>query len=212
MLEQVAVEPNPPEPSCNIPNLRAVLPPEMRAIAGFGVSNRGKILVNRKTGRPGGTGTGHWSLGYVDFEEAAAAVERLGPGFFISVDPSKLNMCVGDLDKIAIQNGSLTVEAWAQDIIAKSNTFCETSMSGLGTHLLMLSVADEIKGRVAPGVDVFSCGLHYGSGRHVALTGNHVAGTPMEMTDGTVPQHMIRDRRETLSATPSDGLRDSNGL
>lgn len=131
-----------------------------------------KFPVDHRSGRmpPEGTGGAHWPEIWTDFETAAAAVARLGPGHgvgfvFTVTDP----FWFLDVD------GALVDGQWsplAHDLLAMfPGAAVEVSTSGAGLHVFG-------SGPVPPhGCTCKRLGLEfYTEGRFVALTGTHASG------------------------------------
>jgi len=69
------------------------------------------------------------------------------------------------------------IEAWAMEIIRMANTYAELSPSGTGVHLIG-------KGRLPSGGRRKGKIEIYDSGRFFTVTGQHIEGTPLTISDG----------------------------
>ena len=129
---------------------------------------RDKILLNPRTGRYAKVNNPKtWGT----FEEAVAAYcAGMGDGIgfvFTAEDPY-----VGiDLDECRNpQTGHL--EAWAQDIVERLDSYTEASPSGTGVHILA-------SGKLPGGGGETEHVEMYETGRFFTITGEHVGGTPI---------------------------------
>ena len=134
-----------------------------------------------------------------------------GVGFVFTPEDNKLG---GDLDKCRDPITG-TVQDWAQKIIDKGETYFELSPSGTGVKFFALN---HTSGRVVvknnpAGVEVYS------EKRFFTFTGDHVAGTPMEL--GQAPQAVAAmvqrdvDFKRGVKASPGSSASQSpsgNGL
>jgi hypothetical protein len=144
--------------------------------------------------RPYGAGTGGrasstnhttWS----DFEAAVAAVDLYGfagIGFvFVEDDP----FAGLDLDGCRDPETGVILD-WAQRFIDRCASYSEVSPSGKGVHVLML-------GRVPPDghKEPYEGSVveMYDWGRYFTVTGQHLAGTPLTVEEGTDALQEIHD-------------------
>jgi hypothetical protein len=152
-----------------IPDLEHI-PSEMKTLPQWVCYGPKKIPVNPKTGH---NAKADDPTTWGEFDQAVRRFEEhrgngiAGIGFeFSPVDPF-----VGvDLDHCRNrENGE--IDAWAQEIIGRLNSYTEISPSATGVHII-------IKANLPPGGNRKGRAEIYDSGRYFTVTGHHLEGTP----------------------------------
>ncbi len=115
-----------------------------------------------------------------------------------------------DLD-LAISEKTGEVEAWAQEIVSRINSYTEISPSGLGLHILAMGIIGS-DGNRKKHVEIYS------NKRFITFTGKHLQGTPNrvekrfaevkalwnEMFPGTSAQTMAATSRSPFALRKQD--------
>jgi hypothetical protein len=116
----------------------------------------------------------------------AAAEAAMQPGDVLSyrVNGQDDNIVPIDLDK-CVKDGKLNAQA--RELVAVLDSYTELSASGTGLHILCRGNAPAEVANHEHGVEVYT-GT---TARHIALTGNHLPGTPE--TVRTVPDSVLAD-------------------
>jgi archaellum biogenesis ATPase FlaH len=116
---------------------------------------------------------------WTDFDTACRAFDPAkynGLGFVLRKEDNivciDLDHCIGDDGKICGE---------AMDIVKKMNSWTEVSQSGRGLHIFIRGSKPTDKCRFSP--REFKSLEVYDSDRYIALTGNHLPGTPLEIME-----------------------------
>jgi hypothetical protein len=107
---------------------------------------------------------------WVSFSEAVAAYQKggfSGIGFVVTKDD---NLAGVDLDHCRDPETG-AIEAWAQHIVDRLNSYTEVSPSGTGLRIFLWANLPPKDRKIGD----FEC---YQSGRYLTVTGNHLSGTP----------------------------------
>ena len=136
------------------------------------------------------------------FEQALEACEKhpehAGIGFVLTGITDMVGL---DLDH-CVDPGTGTLTAWAQTIVDTAASYTEISPSGTGIRILVYGrIADFTDHKV--GIEVYQGD----SPRFLTVTGNHVAGTPTEVTKATPDLLALL---ETYRTKPKDGTSTSD--
>jgi len=130
-----------------------------------------KIPVNPKTG---GFAKSNDPSTWATFDEASSRYESdhvAGVGFVFTSSP----FCGIDLDHCRDSETGV-IKAWAKKIMRNVKTYAEVSPSGTGVHLIC-------KGELPPGGRNSGRVEMYDTGRYFTVTGQHVEGTPLLISD-----------------------------
>lgn len=167
---------------------------------------------------------------FMTFEQAVAARQGLASRIFEineeltgrgTPDKQAATFCVGylarpgsafvtlDLDKVIGPNGDLA--DWVPSL---EETYTEVSTSGTGLHMLTERKPGDDKVQ-----EVNNAGIYAGNQRGIALTFQHVAGTPTHINGATVARKAVFDRmgekrdRDQGSAKPKNtGCKIDTGM
>ncbi|MGB4060951.1 MAG: AAA family ATPase [Burkholderiaceae bacterium] len=146
--------------------------------------------------------------------EAAFAAAKHGDTLSLRLNARAEPLCVIDLDGHRdTQTGELST--LATELVARCNTFTEVSQSGRGLHIIGLGKppAEILSGQT----DGLKLELYDGTtARHIAFTGQHLAGTPEvlnEFPPEVLPDVVSRFRKAPTKATTTDTeLPDFDGI
>lgn len=166
---QPAVADEPPEAPNAVPFERT-LPAAMRDATRWILHDKNKVPLNPRTQRKFDPKNGKYTnipelwTTYENVERHKQVGFVLGDGF-TSID----------LDDVIVDGKILP---WAQELITHFNTYAEYSIRGKGIHLWF-------KGNITghPLVKALDHIEVYWNGRYIAVTGNHVPGTPTELRE-----------------------------
>jgi RecA-family ATPase len=146
--------------------------------------------------------------------EAAFAAAKHGDTLSLRLNARAEPLCVIDLDGHRdTQTGELST--LATELVARCNTFTEVSQSGRGLHIIGLG---KPPAEILPGqTDGLKLELYDGTtARHIAFTGQHLAGTPEvlnEFPPEVLPDVVSRFRKAPTKATTTDTeLPDFDGI
>ena len=123
---------------------------------------------------------------WTDFDTACRAFDPArynGLGFVLTKED---NIVCIDLDHCIGEDGQICDEA--MDIVRIMNSWTEVSQSGKGLHIFVRGTKPTDKSKATP--RTFKAIEVYDNGRYIAMTGNHLPGTPLE----------IMERQGTLKA------------
>jgi AAA domain len=132
----------------------------------------------------------------VTYEEAIEAVERLGMsgvGFLLTPHCDVVGI---DLDRCR-NPGTGEIEEWAREILDYAESYSEASPSGMGVRLFALGELPGGKACIkfdAAQVEV------YASGRFLTFTGQHIAGTPLELREAPQTVEALTTRVDEFKA------------
>ena len=155
---------------------------------------KSKIPVHPKTGDPiDPTDTQQ----LVRFEEALgfALKDKATIGLGFSLTPRDFTYTVIDLDHCRDPKTG-AIEAWAQDIVDRFDTFAEVSVSGKGIHIWLKSQppGNTTRKSAVPNVEI------YYRDRYMVVTGNTLPGKPLQINDCTA--ELARFYHEVFPADP----------
>jgi hypothetical protein len=139
---------------------------------------------------------------WVTYDEARIAVMK-NSGRFKGIGrevTAEDRLVVIDLDKCIDEDG--TISGFAQDIVARVNSYTEISPSGHGLHIWTHGTIPANVPSNKPKPDGIEM---YYRGHYLTWTGNHLGGTPLVIEDrSTIAQAIYQEvmtRRESLKAS-----------
>ncbi|HUU01898.1 MAG TPA: hypothetical protein VM425_10680 [Myxococcota bacterium] len=116
---------------------------------------------------------------WTDFDTAVKTSERFdGIGFVFTKDDPYFGVDLDSKQRAVFDKQTGQLAPWAAEIVDALHTYTELSVSGKGLHIIG-------KGKLPEG-GRRSCDVEmYSHSRYFCMTGNHLAGTPMEINERT---------------------------
>ena len=139
-----------------------------------GVHRRGTKVPYTVTGRRASTTD---LTTWTSFEDAVKTSERFGGiGFVFTKDDPYFGVDLDGKQRAVWAERTGEMAPWAAEIVDALDTYTEISVSGKGLHIIG-------KGKLPDG-GRRSCDVEiYNHSRYFCMTGNHLAGTPMEINE-----------------------------
>ena len=131
-----------------------------------------------------------------EYSEAVTRVVRSGLEGVGYVLTEHDNLSGGDLDNCRDEETGV-IQPWAAEIISFAETYAEVSPSGRGIRILWLGKISEAIKCDPMGVEV------YGKQRYLTITGDHIAGTPIEIREAPRTEAALRARVAKFRAETS---------
>ena len=123
---------------------------------------------------------------WTGYEEAVRACKEHGYGGVGFVFTPGDDLCGVDLDG-CLDPETGEIEAWAQEVVEKLDSYTEISPSGTGVHIL-------IRGELPAGRNRKGKFEAYDRGRYFSVTGKHLSGTPKSIESRQEELHGVVQR------------------